>query len=200
MLVAGAIIGSFFDGFHTHWGTTSYPQPVLWMMAWWTPLLFSGVYTLLGMLYSFGQRLAPARKRAGGELYALAMFGFLYFLSAALPVSNVIKLVVLLAAGLLLWAALDRTWPTFVLGLFAAFIGPFTEVVFVHWGIFSHLQPDFFGIPMWLPALYFASAAGAGPAFARMGMYPMTVSWPSSDDEDDDLSIKENIFDSFFDR
>lgn len=168
MLLMGALVGSFFDGFHTHGGATSYPHPVVWMMAWWTPLLFGPVYALLGILYALGQSRSKRPAPTGREELTLAIFGGIYFATGYLA-TNELKLAVALTAGLMLWVLTDRTLATVGVGLLAAVLGPATEIFFVHIGILSHLHPDLWGIPMWLPALYFSSAAGAGPSFAKLG-------------------------------
>src|SRR4051812_38755484 len=59
MLLFGAVAGSIFDGFHTHGGATSYPHPIVWMMAWWTPLLFAFAYTLSGVVYRVVRTAPP---------------------------------------------------------------------------------------------------------------------------------------------
>lgn len=166
LFALGATVGSFFDGFHTHAGTTSYPHPIAWRMAWWTPPLFGGAFTLLGLSYAAAlARRTGSRPRYGWatRLGALAAFGALYFASGFLPASNVVKLGVLAAGGAGLVAWLDPSAACVVVGLAAALAGPAFEVLLVNAGAFSHLQPDVLGIPMWLPALYFASVPGVGP-------------------------------------
>src|SRR5687767_1598495 len=101
----GAVVVSFFDGFHTHSGTTRYAAPVIWQMAWWTPLLFGASVGLGGPVYAIGVRHLgggrpppPARDLGIG----FAIFGVLYFASGYLPVSNALKLAILVGgAGVL---------------------------------------------------------------------------------------------------
>jgi hypothetical protein len=167
MALFGAVVGSILDGFHTHSGTTRYPDPWIWQMAWWTPLIFAGAYLALGLAYEVGATWAG---RPIGSSRWQEMLGFcgLYFLSGYLPASNPIKLAMLVAGGLTLWAIRDRSPATLAVGLLSAVLGPATEIALVHYGVFSHLQPDFAGIPMWLPGLYFASAP-AGCFVAWLG-------------------------------
>jgi hypothetical protein len=161
LFVFGAVFGSFFDGFHTFGGATAYASPVALRMAWWTPPLFGGAFVLLGLVYAAARRDGdPAARNA---LAGFAAFGALYFSSGFLPASNAVKLAVLLAGAAGLFAFVDRSRAALVTALAASVAGPGFEVVLVHLGVFAHLQPDFAGVPVWLPGLYFASGPGVGP-------------------------------------
>jgi hypothetical protein len=162
MLLFGAAAGSLLDSFHTHSGTTKYTHEIAFKMAWWTPLLFALAYTVLGVSYRVLDEHCSMRlqiKHARVE----EMLGFcvLYYVSGFLPASNLVKLLVMMVGGGLLWCARDRAFSTLLLGTSAAVVGPLCEIILVQQGAFSHLQPDFLGIPMWLPGLYFASAPAA---------------------------------------
>lgn len=171
LFAIGATAGSALDAIHTHSGTTVYTAPIRWAfdMAWWTPLLFGLAGLSIGISYPLMKRLrnldcapvhAPSR-------VAVAFFAFvgLYFVSGFLPASNPVKLVVLVAGALALGATMARTKIAFALAAVAAVTGPVVEILLVSQNTFLHLQPDFAGIPMWLPALY---ASGAF-AFAAVG-------------------------------
>ena len=181
MIVFGAVMGSFLDGLHTHSGTTSYPQPVFWLMAWWTPVLFAGAYTLLGVSWvvavDMGKRTSPPTARSLG---CLVVFCALYGASGYLPASNPIKLTVLLAGTIALVVASQGGVASIALGLIASALGPGTEVVLVKIGAFQHLQPDFGGIPMWLPGLYLASGPGAAPAMGWLATKSATSAQATS--------------------
>jgi hypothetical protein len=131
-------------------------------MAWWTPPLFGVAYALLALTYRQGEprpvvAIPPARAGIG-----FVAFAALYFASGFLPAANGVKLTVLLVGAALLFAFVDRSRAALVTGVISAFVGPAFEVVLVRTGVFLHLQPDFLGIPMWLPALYLASGPGVG--------------------------------------
>jgi Mg2+/citrate symporter len=85
-----------------------------------------------------------------------------YYASGYLPASNVVKLAVLLVAAVVFWGWLDGTRAGRILAIMTAITGPLTEIILVHAGAFEHLQPDLLGIPIWLPALYAASAPVIG--------------------------------------
>ena len=159
----GAVVGAFFDGFHTYGGATSYPDPIALRMAWWTPPLFGAAFTLLSLTYAAARRSdedpPPGARRAAG----FAAFGALYFASGFLPAGNGAKLAVLLVGAAVLFAFVDRSRAAIVAGVISAIAGPAFEIVLSRLGAFSHLQPDAMGIPVWLPGLYFASGPGLGP-------------------------------------
>src|SRR5262249_33137322 len=139
-------------------------------MAWWTPPLFGAAFVLLGVGYALARRARDAAPRGARAASGFTLFAALYFASGFMPVSNAVKLAVLLVGAAVLFAAFDRSRAALVAGLASAIGGPAFEVFLVHIGAFAHLQPDFLGIPMWLPALYLASGPGLGPlAFATLG-------------------------------
>lgn len=166
----GAVVITFFDGFHTHSGTTRYATVVAFQMAWWAPLLFGASVGLGGPLFAVGYRSlggtrAPPPWLALGA--AFVSFGALYYFSGFFHGANATKLGVLSFAALVLWGVLDRTWQGAACALGAALSGPAVEVALVHLGAFAHLQPDALGIPMWLPALYACAAPVLGHASRR---------------------------------
>jgi hypothetical protein len=181
LFLFGAITLSFFDGFHTHSHTTSYPAPVVLQMAWWVPLLFGSVVAFGGYGYALlhralgGSREIPSAARLAS---AFAVFGALYFASGYLPVSNVLKLVVLSIGAALLWWFLDRSGVGIVLMLVNGLGGALAEMTLVHVGAFAHLQPDILGIPIWLPGLYFAAA----PVIGHIARYVLlSERWATSE-------------------
>lgn len=166
----GAVVGSVLDGLHTFSGTTSYPDPVFLRAAWWIPITFAAGYALEGVLYTAGRH---ARNRphlpASRRWLCAFLFVGLYACSGFLPVANPTKLLLLLVGAVALWGTFDRSRETVVVAVVAALVGPATEMMLVRLGLFAHLQPDVLGVPMWLPALYLASAAGIGPLLAWVG-------------------------------
>lgn len=162
LFVFGATVGSFLDAFHTHGGATLYPHPVFFAMAWWTPPLFGAAYVLLALTYRQNEPRPRVPIPTGRAALGFVFFAGLYFASGFLPPANGVKLAVLLLGAGLLFAFVDRSRAALVTGALSALLGPAFEVVLVRAGVFLHLQPDFLGIPMWLPALYLASGPGVG--------------------------------------
>jgi len=166
----GAVVLSTFDGFHTYSGTTRYASTIAFRAAWWTPLGFGLALAAGGPLYALlyerlgGRRAPPSWSRLAP---ALAVFGGLHAWSGFFHGANETKLVVLGAAALALFAWLDRSLAGAACALGTALAGPLVEIVLVRAGAFEHLQPDFLGVPMWLPALYACSAPVVGQGARR---------------------------------
>jgi hypothetical protein len=167
----GAVFISIFDGFHTYSDTTRYTTIVAWRAAWWTPLLFGLSTGVGGPVYVLNYRVLGGRRPAPGWAALAAAFviwGGLYAFSGFYKGPNEVKLAVLSAAAVVLFAWLDRTAAGAGSALLTALVGPIVEVVLVHRDAFKHLQPDFAGIPMWLPALYACAAVVLGQGTRRL--------------------------------
>lgn len=170
LLALGASVGTVLDGIHTWSGTTVYASPIFLRAAWWTPLVFGLAGVSTGLAYPLAEKVlrrdvAVARTRKEA-LTAFAAFTLLYLASGFMRAGNEAKLVVLAIGATYLWLRFARTRAAAVIALAAAAIGPAVEIVLVRLGTFRHLQPDFAGIPMWLPALY----ASGSIAFGLVGL------------------------------
>eukprot|EP01136_Pigoraptor_vietnamica_P025116 Opistho-1_new@78778 len=170
LVTFGATGGTLLDALHTFGGTTEYAAPFVLSTAWWVPLLFANAYGVGGCFYALAYSLLrgpPAVRAWRSLLLGLAAFSALYAVSAlALP--NATKLGVLSAGFALLWAWLDGSWQGLVLAVVSAVVGCATEVTLSRAGAFRHLQPDWEGIPMWLPALYLSAAPSFGQLARRV--------------------------------
>jgi hypothetical protein len=141
-------------------------------MAWWTPLLFGGTGVIaLGAYPLIEHRLktklsAPAERT---QLYiGLVSFMALYAASGFLHASNAVKLGVMLAGAIALFWMLGRSLGSVVIALIAAVMGSVVEATLIQAGAFASLDPDMFGVPMWLPGLYAAGALALGPLGGHM--------------------------------
>jgi hypothetical protein len=163
----GATGGVLLDAMHTFSNTTEYTPPFVLRTAWWVPLLFTCAYGFGGLLYDDGWKrlrgpsaLAPARDVA----IAMVVFAALYAASGYAPIGNGSKTLLLLVGAIALWLYTDRTWQGIILTCVAGFFGPLAEVLLSRAGVFRHQQPNFLGIPFWLPALYLST----GPSFGQL--------------------------------
>ncbi len=184
LLGLGATAGSLLDALHTHGGVTTYPKPVFFRMAWWTPGIFGFAGLSTGLAYPLAERflgrsitrdLTPAEIAAG-----FASFTGLYAITGFLPASNVVKLAIVGAGAGALLAYMAPTKEAAVLAAATAVIGPLVEVTLVGRGAFSHNQPDFLGIPMWLPALYAAGSVAFGAVGKWLVAHVETPAEPAS--------------------
>lgn len=178
LFLFGAIVITLFDGFHTYSATTEYADPWILKTAWWVPLLYGSASALGGLFYDQAyQRLGgpPRLPSQGQATNALFVFGLLYFASGFLPVSNVVKLVVLVGGSIVVWGMVDQTKQGVVLGVVVALAGCSAEIVLTRLGAFRHLQADVLGIPIWLPGLYLVAAPAVGQLSRRMLRDPATL-------------------------
>lgn len=161
LLLLGSTLGAALDGIHTHFGATRYANPVLLRMAWWVPLLFGGAFCI-GLIAPFLEQRSK-RQRARPSLaitvLAVSLFIVAYFVSVA-PLSWPIVTLLLVAIFGAGWWLCDRSWIGLAIALGASIGGPLFELFLVENGAFVHLQPAFFSVSGWLPALYLCAAVG----------------------------------------
>ena len=165
LALIGATLGSLLDGIHTHTGTTAYPHPWIWLMAWWVPLLFGAAGVSIGLSRPLWERLLSVNDRApslGAACGALAAFAAAYGLSGTLPGGPLVRGGALLTIFAALWWAIDRRPLGLFLAVSTAVIGTSVEMTLVHFGCFAYLAPDFGGVAGWLPALYAVATVAVG--------------------------------------
>lgn len=165
LFLAGGILGAVFDGFHTHSGTTYYPHIWIFMMAWWVPLLFGSAGVSVGLSHLHLDLHLKRKPYTGTWLQVtvgILAFGAIYFASGFLPASNLEKFVVLGLASVGLWYVFDRTWQGFLQAIPTALVGCTIEILLIHFGKFYYNNPDFLGIPAWLPFLYLSASVSVG--------------------------------------
>ena len=167
----GATVGSALDALHTYSGTTTYPKPVAFKAAWWTPGIFGLAGLSTGLAIPLAERALgrsiTSEVTARRALLGFAGFAGLYAITGFLPASNFTKTCVVGAGVLALGATLAPSREAALISLATAIVGPAVEITLVSRGAFTHNQPDAFGIPMWLPVLY----AGGAIAFGVVGKW-----------------------------
>jgi len=165
LTIVGAILGSLLDGFHTHSGTTVYTHPWLFLMAWWTPILFGGANVVMVVTHleldKRWQRIGP-RLSLPQLLMLTTWFFALYYLSGYLPTNNRGIALILGCSWALLWIRFDRSWQGIVLALMTGAVGCLVEITLIYLGTYHFSRPDRFGIPQWLPALYMLASLCVG--------------------------------------
>jgi hypothetical protein len=162
----GASFGTFFDWLHVVTGAIAYPGPPRFGVPPWVPFLYIGAALAIGLIIPAGDRLLGRRARFPHTPARLVM-GFVglcavWFLSGALPFGTAEVSVLLAAASLGMWWALERTWQGLVAAGAAALGGCATEVLLSRAGLFRHTHPDALGVALWLPWIYVAAAVGLG--------------------------------------
>ena len=164
LFLMGITLGPLFDGFHTYSGTTAYPNPLFLKMAWWVPLLFGIAYVVIGVTHFDFYKFFKAKKQFLGwsqVIIGFLSFALIYFASGFL-IEGPLKTVLLFSSAILIWVLFSGTWQGLTLAIFTGLSGTLIEILFIHYKTFFYLQPDLWGIPYWLPALYLAGSVAGG--------------------------------------
>lgn len=160
VFLLGAVIGTSLDWLLTQGGIAFYAHPFLFDTAWWVPFLFGGGVLMIGFAHAKSHRSPPPMKKS---FWGSLVFLVLACLGAAfLKLANFQKGTLLFLMFLLSWQLFDRTTKSFFLGLGVALAGCFTEGMLSRMGLYSYRSADFFGLPIWLPFLYFHVSQTAG--------------------------------------
>jgi len=164
----GAVVLTLLDSVHVHTHTLVYAHPLAFGSAWWVPLLmgcsaaFGGWAYVIGWARLTGPAKLPSWKKVG---LAVASFSLMYAASGLLPATAVTKLVVLVVAAVVIHREVDGTRVGAKLAFAGAVIGPFVEAINPQ---FRYLDPDFLGVPIWLPALYACATPAIGQLARRL--------------------------------
>lgn len=158
LMGVGATLGVLLDAIHSHFGATSYTNPLVAKTAFWVVPLFAGAY-LMGLLRPLFHR-GP---RPSGRTVALAMGLFIaaYWLTVA-PLPWAARSAILLGIFAVGFALCDRTRVGLGIAVTAALVGPAVEAALVRAGAFVHHEALWLGVPGWLPFLYMTAAVGLG--------------------------------------
>jgi hypothetical protein len=169
----GAVLGTAFDGIHVYGDVESYPDAAFGRWAWFVPLEFGAVGALTGALIpSLERRVGPpraARWSPATRVAELCLIVVAYASTVVLDDAPVIVTVALLAlvTARLAFRAVPGDW---AYALIAAIVGPAVEAALSAAGAFDYADPDFAGIPMWLPALW-----ANGGLFIRRLLAPVVL-------------------------
>jgi hypothetical protein len=158
-IALGALLCTLGDHLHVVYGVLGYPHPVLFQQAWWVfPLFAGGVAAMLAGCETVRERLAGARvpTSLGEAALASAWFFVAYAFTAVAADFPTCVLVVLVVT----WALRVRGLPRWVVvfSLVAAAGGVTFEASLSRAGGFAYLDPDWLGVPRWLPGLYLHAA------------------------------------------
>ncbi len=158
LMAIGATLGVLLDAIHSHFGATTYTNPVVAGTAWWVPFLFAGAYSI-GVARPL---LRPAPRPPCWKVgLAMSLFAAAYAWTVA-PIPWVARAGTLLGAFAAGFWICDRTWGGLVIALAAAIAGPAVERFLLGAGVFVHHEVHWMGVPGWLPFLYMNAAVGLG--------------------------------------
>jgi hypothetical protein len=152
----GACLGTLLDGIHAYGDVLSYPNPAFGRWAWFVPVEFGLVGAGAGLAVPWLERLAKAPPTLtwslAQRLVELLLFTTLYVLTAV--VEEAVLLAVAFATLALVRIARREAPGDWIYALIAAVLGPAVEAVLAALGAFDYANPDFAGIPIWLPTLW----------------------------------------------
>ncbi|MEI2703601.1 MAG: hypothetical protein V9E83_14540 [Baekduia sp.] len=164
LILAVAVILTFCDWFcHVRQDVLAYRDPDSGSLLPDQPTLgvFAG-FVGLGVLFVAGGAMLFGQEEGVGwtrSLVFLAVFIALYYGTGLLQddpivITSVYPLIWLV----LLWAAGLDLWRLVVFSVLLAVAGPLAEGIRADSGFFWYLQPDDFGVPLWLGSLYLCGA------------------------------------------
>lgn len=161
----GFFLGPASDLFHNVTNTSGYPYPAFLGLAWWVPLLFSGATVLVALSHVYSDKLfrQPKRELSWKKvIFGLLSFFLIYAISGFLKINLLPKFLILAVIALDVWFFFDKTLYGFILSILTAICGCLVESSLVQIGHFYYVEPDFLGVPYWLPFLYITASVSVG--------------------------------------
>src|SRR2546423_1389244 len=127
----GAVTGTLLDGIHAYGDVLSYPNPAFGRWAFFVPLEFGLLGTLVGMLAPILERIAGATRAfaTGERVRELALFASLYLATAIVPADWRFALAAALTALALARLARGSARGDWLYVLLAAALGPAGEAL-----------------------------------------------------------------------
>lgn len=154
----GATLGVLLDAIHSHFGATSYTNPIVAQTAWWVPPLFAAAYAggITRPILEPSPRI-PDWKPA----LSMGIFIVAYWLTVA-PIASSSRIALLIALFATSLRLCDPTRAGLIVATTGAILGPTVEILLVNAGTFVHHEAHWQGIPAWLPFLYLNAGVGLG--------------------------------------
>lgn len=168
LFALGAVFLTLLDSVHVHTHTLFYDRPVAYGSAWWVPLLFGCAASFGGLLYAraWAELGGPAKLPSRGAVVgALLAFALCYAASGLLPATAITKLVVLSVGAVVIFVEVDGTRAGLLLIVVGMIGGTIAEGINPR---FHYVQPDFWDVPIWLPALYACATPAIGQLARRL--------------------------------
>jgi hypothetical protein len=194
MWVSAASLGPVCDGRHSahdvlHYASDSIAGPpwlllapdsgaVLLETCWWVPLAFGGAGVVLGAAHpALDEAWGGGRREPPGwpaVLTSISLFVACYDLSGELAQQaathgggDFTSLdLPLIACAAAIFLTFERTWGGLLMMVLLATIGPVVEIGLINQlHLYQYTEPDFNGIPLWIPWVY----AAGGPPNGALG-------------------------------
>lgn len=158
--LVGMVLGTSLDALHVATGTMAYKNPVLGLQDWWVPLEFAvaGILTCEGYrrIGVSMARVVPPPATLRELLLGVACFVLSYGSSGffrAWPNAELAAYILLFIPAVL-FTPKDARGALLLHSVTLAVGGPLTEAAISATGTFWYVEPDFLGVPRWLPGIY----------------------------------------------
>ena len=175
----GAVVGTLLDGLHLLGDVLSYENEAFGDWAWFVPLEFGLAGVGAAIAIPWLERAAgpetPPRFSPAVRILELGLFAALYGATALWDGDGAPWLLAGLGGLAIVRVAVASVPGDWAYAAVAAVLGPIGEIVISATGAFDYANPDFAGIPMWLPALW----ANGGLLIRRM-LVPVVLPPPRS--------------------
>lgn len=151
-----------------HFQIADYSNPTFLKIAWWAPLVYGTLFLLMMLIFPVLEDFLTAtftfqRKTITIELLAL-LFAFIVPIATQdYPYFSVLILAIYVLARLGFFHA-KWDWLFFIIG---ALIGPTVQILLISEDLYHYNNPDFVGIPYWLP-VHCGIVAMAGRRFSHL--------------------------------
>ena len=163
----GAVLGTLLDGIHAYGDVLVYPDPAFGRWAWFVPVEFGLTGAAVGLLMPSIERVVAAGETPHWSLAQraaeLLLFAGLYLATALIEPGGAVVLALALGALAVVRVLTSGVRGDWAYALAASVLGPAGEAIISALGAFDYVEPDFAGIPIWLPALW-ANAGSPDPA------------------------------------
>jgi hypothetical protein len=163
----GATLGTALDAIHAYGDVESYPREVLGRLGWFVPLEFGLAGVASALLVPVLERAVgagPASWTPWERIREVPLLAGLYLTSVGANGSDAVAFAVALAVLLAVRLAFVPARGDWAFALVAAVAGPAAEATIHALGAFDYTEPDFLGLPLWLPLLW----ANGGLAIRRI--------------------------------
>ena len=181
---AGAVIGTLCDSLHVLNGVEIYPEfegyPFMFRSGqpFWVPILMGSATVVIAWMHLWTDRwlregyarVLPGYRSLRWWLPGLGFAIAAWLGSGFLPLQGLVTDLVLASAGLFLWASLDRTPPGLLQAGLTAIGGVLVEGFLSDVGAFGYapLAQGPWGVPSWLPWIYFGFSPVIGGLARRL--------------------------------
>jgi hypothetical protein len=169
----GATLGTALDAIHAYGDVETYSSEAFGQLAWFVPLEFGLAGVASALLVSVLERAIGGGPRAWSlweRAREVPLLVGLYVTSVGANGSGAVAFTVALAILLTVRLAFAPVRGEWAFALVAAIAGPVVEATIHAIGAFDYTEPDFLGVPVWLPLLWANGGLAIRRIFGPLGL------------------------------